>query len=75
VCANCHEITYCDSCHHKNGYVAGQNWLKIHPNTVKAQGAAVCYDVKDGGKSGCHAETFCSDCHVNRAAALKKAGL
>ena len=75
VCANCHAIAYCDSCHHKNGYVANQSWMKIHPNVVKAQGAGVCYDSKNGGTTGCHAETFCSDCHVNRAAALRKAGL
>jgi nitrate/TMAO reductase-like tetraheme cytochrome c subunit len=75
ICLNCHDVAYCNSCHHKNGYVAGQNWLKIHPNTVKKDGAAGCYDNKNGGTTGCHAEAFCSDCHVNRAAALKKAGL
>ena len=75
ICANCHGIGYCDTCHHKNGYVAGQNWMKIHPNTVKAQGAGTCYDSKNGGTTGCHAEAFCSDCHVNRAAAIRKAGL
>jgi hypothetical protein len=74
VCANCHETAYCDSCHHKNGYVAGQAWLKYHPATVNKSGASSCYDSKDGGTTGCHAEAFCSDCHVNRAAALKKQG-
>jgi hypothetical protein len=75
VCSNCHEVTYCDSCHHKSGYQPGQNWLKIHPNQVNKAGAASCYDNKNGGTTGCHNEQFCSACHVNRAAALKKAGL
>jgi nitrate/TMAO reductase-like tetraheme cytochrome c subunit len=73
VCANCHDISYCDSCHHKAGYKAGQSWLKVHPDTVKGNGGAVsCYDNKNGGTTGCHGEAFCSDCHVNRAAALRK---
>ena len=74
VCANCHATDYCDSCHHKNGYVAGQVWMKYHPATVNKSGASSCYDNKNGGTTGCHAEAFCSDCHVNRAAALKKQG-
>jgi nitrate/TMAO reductase-like tetraheme cytochrome c subunit len=75
VCANCHDISFCDTCHHKNGNVAGKPWLKVHPTVVKANGAAGCYDNKNGGTTGCHAEAFCSDCHVNRAAGLKKLGL
>jgi hypothetical protein len=72
VCGNCHDITYCDTCHHKNGNVAGQSWLKVHPVVVKKSGAVSCYDSKNGGQTGCHGEAFCSDCHVNRAASLRK---
>jgi hypothetical protein len=75
ACANCHAAADCNACHHKNGFVAGQSWMKTHPVIVKKSGATGCYDKKDGGTTGCHTETFCSDCHVNRAAQLKKAGL
>ena len=75
VCANCHATVFCNACHHKNGYVANQSWMKTHPSVVKKSGANGCYDKRDGGTTGCHNEAFCSDCHVNRAAALKKAGL
>jgi nitrate/TMAO reductase-like tetraheme cytochrome c subunit len=75
VCTNCHDVAFCDSCHHKNGYVANQSWLvKTHPAVVQKSGATSCYDSKNGGTTGCHAEAFCSDCHVNRAAQLKKSG-
>jgi hypothetical protein len=74
VCVNCHTVDFCNACHHKNGFIAGQSWLKVHPNVVKQSGATSCYDSKNGGQTGCHNEAFCSDCHVNRAAALKKAG-
>jgi hypothetical protein len=75
TCANCHATTDCDACHHKAGFIAGQSWMKTHPAVVQKSGATGCYDNKNGGTTGCHAEAFCSDCHVNRAAALKKAGL
>ncbi len=58
VCANCHQPTFCNSCHHE-GAPANRPWLRYHPNVVKKNGATGCFD--------CHAETFCSNCHVNLA--------
>jgi len=59
VCNNCHEVTFCNSCHHKDASTT-VSWMKYHPTVVKKNGATPCFD--------CHEETFCSNCHVNLAA-------
>ena len=58
VCTNCHEATFCNSCHHK-GAPTNKPWVRYHPTVVKKTGATPCFD--------CHQETFCSNCHVNLA--------
>jgi hypothetical protein len=64
ACANCHNTAqFCDSCHHKGGYKAGQVWgvgkvgvPQTHPSVVKKSGTEPCF--------ACHKETYCSYCHV-----------
>jgi hypothetical protein len=64
LCNNCHNVVFCDTCHHKAGYVPGKGpWgvanvraKQQHPAVVKAKGATPCYD--------CHLEAYCSHCHV-----------
>jgi hypothetical protein len=58
ACLNCHEVAFCNACHHK-GSVPNQPWVRYHPNVVKSTGATACFE--------CHQETFCSNCHVNLA--------
>jgi len=58
ICVNCHEVEFCNSCHHA-GSVPTTPWMKYHPTVVKKTGATPCFD--------CHQETFCSNCHVNLA--------
>lgn len=65
VCANCHQTSFCNSCHHQ-GASATKPWVRYHPNVVEKSGAEPCFE--------CHKETFCSDCHVNRAADIIKSG-
>lgn len=57
-CTNCHQVTFCNACHHK-GSVATAPWLRYHPNIVKKDGAEGCFE--------CHKEVYCSNCHVNLA--------
>lgn len=58
-CNNCHDLYFCDSCHHKTGF-NGTVWLQRHPAVVKSNGAAGCL-----APDGCHEEQYCSHCHVN----------
>jgi len=58
VCANCHNDTFCNSCHHE-GAPADQPWVRYHPTPVRESGADACFE--------CHVETYCSACHVNLA--------
>lgn len=57
VCANCHTTASCNKCHHS--YTGALPWVNYHPTVVKKSGAQPCFD--------CHAETFCSYCHVRQA--------
>lgn len=63
ACYNCHEIKFCNDCHHPQGAKSATPWVHYHPNVVKKDGASACLE-------SCHKETFCSDCHVNRASKL-----
>ncbi len=56
VCMNCHVQQFCDGCHHTYTSTA-VTWRKYHQQVVKRDGPAKCFDK-------CHAETFCSHCHV-----------
>ncbi|MCL4426205.1 MAG: NapC/NirT family cytochrome c [Firmicutes bacterium] len=45
--------TYCAQCH-ENGH--GEDWLRVHPKTVKKEGAAKCFR--------CHDSRHCALCHT-----------
>lgn len=62
-CSSCHVSTFCDSCHHKDGFKGKAPWgvpkvgvAQEHPVQVRAKGSAACMT--------CHEETYCSHCHV-----------
>lgn len=55
-CAKCHTSKEpCESCHHQGYDPAGENWVKVHPRTVRDKGIARCLTCHDAGK--------CSSCH------------
>lgn len=62
VCSNCHGSAdkFCDECHHGEAldveYDGSKNWIREHPKTVSAVGAAACFK--------CHTATYCAKCHV-----------
>lgn len=68
ICANCHGLPFCDKCHHSPDYKAnGTPWgiakvgvAQQHPGVVRKKGTAGCLS-----PDGCHAETYCSHCHVS----------
>ena len=48
------------------GAAPGVRWFSNHASVVATGGGAVsCYDSENGGVTGCHPETFCSDCHTS----------
>jgi hypothetical protein len=63
ACAKCHgdPKSFCDECHHGKAlnreYTAGENWRRLHPQTVAETGAQPCFV--------CHNPTYCAACHVN----------
>jgi len=57
MCYNCHSQTSCDSCHHKDGYQSGKQWMYFHPTVVKKSGSAGCFK--------CHKDTYCAQCHTH----------
>lgn len=65
TCYRCHSVKTCNNCHHPDGAKSSRAWVRYHPVVVKKSGAAPCLE-------SCHAETYCSDCHVNRAQDIMK---
>ncbi len=48
-------VVSCDKCH---GRVHVENWIKLHPSTVKRDGTSSCFQ--------CHQAPSCQGCHTQR---------
>jgi hypothetical protein len=74
VCHTKNDPNFCVNCHHGKlvNYVFDprQQWRKVHPRVAQPGTLGNCYAPPLG--VGCHARTYCTDCHY---ATLKRAGV
>lgn len=60
VCLNCHDMSYCATCHvmvgkYRVALPHPQDWIGLHPYSTNRDNVRACY--------ACHEKKFCLDCH------------